>query len=61
MFGLIEIPRNKIGKAMTDRDFKYPSSESVQRTHDVLLVSSFALWATLLGFVPLVTYRLLTG
>ena len=46
---------------MTDRDFKYPSSESVQRTHDVLLVSSFALGATLLGFVPLATYRLLMG
>ena len=46
---------------MTNRDFKYPSSESVQRVHDVLLVSSFALWATLLGLVPLVTYRILVG
>jgi hypothetical protein len=36
-------------------------SESLQRVHDVLLVSSFALWATLLGFVPLATYRLLMG
>jgi hypothetical protein len=44
---------------MTNRDSKYPSSETVQRVHDVLLVSSFALWATLLGFVPLATCRLL--
>jgi hypothetical protein len=49
----------KWGKQITNRDFKYPSSETVQRVHDVLLVSSFALWATLLGFVPLATYRLL--
>lgn len=46
---------------MTDRDFKYPSSEFIQRVHDVLLVSSFALWATLLGFVPLAAYRLLAS
>ena len=61
MFGSIEIPHDKMGEAMTSRDFKYPSSESVQRVHDVLLVSSFALWATLLGLAPLVTYRLLMG
>jgi hypothetical protein len=44
---------------MTNCDSKYPGSETVQRVHDVLLVSSFALWATLLGFVPLATCRLL--
>ena len=26
---------------------------------DVLLVSSFALWAMVIGFAPLMTYRLL--
>ena len=26
---------------------------------DVMLVSSFALWAMLLGFAPVMTYRLL--
>ena len=46
---------------MTNSDFRYPTTESVQRVHDVLLVSSFALWATLLGFVPLAAYRLLMG
>ena len=40
-------------------DPKYPICERAQRMHDVLLVSSFALWATLLGFAPIMTYRLL--
>jgi hypothetical protein len=40
-------------------DSKYPTCERVQRMHDVLLVSSFALWAMLIGFVPVMTYRLL--
>jgi len=43
------------------RNRKYPSCEHVQRMHDVLLVSSFALWATLIGFVPMMTYRLLVS
>jgi hypothetical protein len=38
---------------------KYPTSEYAQRMHDVLLVSSFALWAMLIGFAPVMTYRLL--
>ena len=38
---------------------KYPTSERAQRVHDVLLVSSFALWSMLLGFAPVMTYRLL--
>ena len=38
---------------------KFPSCEHAQRIHDVLLVSSFALWATLIGFAPVMTYRLL--
>jgi len=28
---------------------------------DVLLVSSFALWAMLIGFAPVMTYRLLNA
>jgi hypothetical protein len=38
---------------------KYPICEHAQRMHDVLLVSSFALWAMLIGFAPVMTYRLL--
>ena len=37
----------------------YPICEGAQRTHDVVLVSSFALWAMLLGFAPVLTWRLL--
>ena len=38
---------------------KFPTCEHAQRMHDVLLVSSFALWAMLIGFAPVMTYRLL--
>jgi hypothetical protein len=40
---------------------KYPTCERAQRIHDVLLVSSFALWAMLIGVVPVMTYRLLVA
>jgi hypothetical protein len=40
---------------------RYPNSERAQRLHDVLLVSSFALWAMLIGFAPVMTWRLLTS
>ena len=38
---------------------KYPVCEHVQRMRDVLLVSSFALWAMLIGFAPVMTYCML--
>jgi hypothetical protein len=38
---------------------RYPSCELAQQMHDVLLVSSFALWAMLIGFAPVMTWRLL--
>lgn len=38
---------------------KYPTCERAQHVHDVLLVSSFAAWAMLLGFAPIMTYRML--
>jgi len=44
---------------MITHDKKYPTSELAQRAHDVLLVSSFAIWAMVLGFAPVLTYRLL--
>ena len=46
---------------MIIHDRKYPISEYAQRMHDVLLVSSFAAWAMLLGFAPVLTYRLLAS
>ena len=35
------------------------SYEHAQRTHDVMLVSTIALWAMLIGFVPVAALRLL--
>ena len=46
---------------MTDYDKRFPTSLYAQRVQDVLLVSSFALWAMVLGFTPVLTYRLLVG
>ena len=40
---------------------RYPSSEYARRMQDILLVSSFALWAMLNGFAPPMTYRLLVS
>ena len=46
---------------MIAHDKRYPTSESAQRAHDVLLVSSFAIWAMVIGFAPVLTYRLLVS
>lgn len=34
------------------------SYERAERTNDVMIVSSFALWAMLIGFVPVAALRL---
>ncbi len=39
----------------------YPTSERSEAVQDLLLVSSFGLWAALLGLVPVLAFRLLTG
>jgi hypothetical protein len=39
----------------------YPSYERTRRIQDFCIVSSFVLWATLLGLGPIVTYRILLG
>ena len=44
---------------MTFHRKKFLLADYAQSMHDVLLVSSFAAWAMLLGFAPVVTYRLL--
>ncbi|WP_426440158.1 hypothetical protein [Bradyrhizobium genosp. P] len=44
-----------------NHDPRYPSSELAQRVHDVLLVSSFAIWAMLIGFAPVMTFHLLSA
>ena len=42
-------------------NWKFPTSAYVQRVQDVMLVSSFALWAMLIGFAPVMTWRLLVS
>ena len=44
---------------MTFHRKKFPFADYAQNMQDVLLVSSFAAWAMLLGFAPIMTYRLL--
>ena len=38
---------------------RYPACERAQRMQDVLLVSSFGLWAAILGLSPVLAFRLL--
>jgi hypothetical protein len=45
----------------TTHNPKFPICERAQRIHDVLMVSSFALWAMVLGFAPVFTYRMLVS
>ena len=35
------------------------ASGNAQGTHDVMIVSAIALWAMLIGFVPVAAFRLL--
>jgi len=49
------------GIPMFDHDKRFPTSPYAQRVQDVLLVSSFAMWAMVLGFAPVLTYRLLVS
>jgi hypothetical protein len=49
---------------MTDQPIQnagYPTSERSQCVQDLLLVSSFGLWAALLGLTPVLAFRLLMG
>ncbi|MFG3597689.1 hypothetical protein [Bradyrhizobium sp. RDI18] len=46
---------------MSTHDKKFPIAEYAQSMHDVLLVSSFAAWTMLLGFAPVMAYRLLVS
>ena len=45
----------------TIQNSRYPVCESAQQTQDVLLVSSFGLWAALLGLAPVLAFRLVAG
>jgi hypothetical protein len=47
--------------ARTKSNTRYPVYDRTRRIQDFYVVSSFALWSTLLGFGPIVTYRMLLG
>jgi len=40
---------------------RHPNSARGERMQDLLLVSSFGLWAALLGLSPVLAFRLLMG
>jgi hypothetical protein len=40
---------------------RYPTSKHAQRMQDIFLVSSFVLWAVLLGLAPVLALHLLSG
>jgi hypothetical protein len=57
-------PFEEKGETMTARPSEYakpPNSGRSEGMQDVLLVSSFGLWAALLGLAPVLAFRLLMG
>jgi hypothetical protein len=47
--------------AQSIQNAEFPNAERSQGMQDVLLVSSFALWAALIGLMPVLAFRLVTG
>ena len=47
--------------AQTIQKNRHPICDQAQRAQDLLLVSSFGLWAMLLGLSPVLAFRLLTA
>jgi hypothetical protein len=45
----------------TVRNASDPADPRTEKMHDLLIVSSFGLWALLLGLAPVVAFRLLMG
>jgi hypothetical protein len=43
------------------RNASDPTARRTEKMQDLLIVSSFGLWALLLGLVPVVAFRLLLG
>lgn len=48
-------------RTQTVQNAGYPVSGRTERMQDLLIVSSFGLWATLLGLAPVLAFRLLMG
>jgi hypothetical protein len=47
--------------AQTKQNLRYPSCARVQIMQDFFLVSSFVLWAAVLGLSPVLAFHLLMG
>ncbi len=47
--------------AQTKHTARHPILDSAQRSKDVLLAASFGLWAVLIGFSPVLAFRVLSG
>ena len=47
--------------AQTIQNTSYPTCGRAQRMQDFLLVSSFGLWAALLGLSPVLAFHMLLG
>ncbi len=47
--------------AQTNPAARYRMLDQAQRARDVLLVSSFGLWAAVIGLLPVLAFRMLTG
>lgn len=65
-FGLYELPRHKGtgGKVMATakpNNTRYPNAVWAERKQDLLLVSSFGMWACLLGLSPVLAVHFLVG
>ena len=54
-------PTGETMTAQTTRDAADRASARAEAVQDLLLVSSFGLWAMLLGVAPVVALRLMTG
>ena len=63
-FEVHQHPTTKEEETMTTQTTQkasYPVSGHAQRMQDVFLVSSFGLWAVLLGLSPVLAFHLLMG
>jgi len=47
--------------AQAKQNFRYPTCARVQLMQDLFLISSFALWAAVLGLAPVLAFHLLMG
>jgi hypothetical protein len=60
--GVLKSPIKKRGETMTNHTIQnagYRICDRAQRTRDYVLVSSFGLWAVLLGLSPVLAFRML--